>query len=61
MTELPPVGSRVKLLGDGPRWWDVRCADGQFTILTHQAEFKPKGERSAIRSSTRKRVCAARV
>ena len=34
----------MKLLGDGPRWWDVRCADGRFAILTRQAEFKPKGE-----------------
>lgn len=41
---LPPVGSRVKLTSDGPRWWDVRCADDRFAILTRQAEFKPKGE-----------------
>lgn len=36
---LPPVGSRVKLTNDGPRWWDVRAADERFAILTRQAEF----------------------
>lgn len=41
---LPPVGSKVKLTRDGRRWWDVRCADERFAILTRQAEFKPKGE-----------------
>lgn len=43
-TELPPVGSKVKLTSDAPRWWDVRAADGRFAICTRQAEFKPKGE-----------------
>lgn len=41
---LPPVGSKVRLARDGRRWWDVRCADDRFAILTRQAEFKPKGE-----------------
>lgn len=41
---LPPVGARVKLPNDGPRWWDVRVADDRFAILTRQAEFRPKGE-----------------
>lgn len=43
-TTLPPVGAKVKLTRDRPRWWDVRCADERFAILTRQAEFKPKGQ-----------------
>lgn len=41
---LPPVGAKIKLRGDGNRWWDVRIADERFAICTRQAEFKPKGE-----------------
>lgn len=41
---VPPVGAKVKLLKDGPRWWVVRAADERFAILTRQADFKPKGE-----------------
>ncbi|MCV7255307.1 hypothetical protein H7J86_24390 [Mycobacterium hackensackense] len=41
---LPPVGAKVRLARDGRRWWDVRCADERFAILTRQADFKPKGE-----------------
>lgn len=41
---VPPIGAKVKLLKDGPRWWAVRAADERFAILTRQADFKPKGE-----------------
>lgn len=40
----PPVGAKIKLARDRPRWWDVRAADERFAICTRQAEFKPKGE-----------------
>jgi len=26
-------------------WWNVRCGDDRFTIITRQAEFKPRGIR----------------
>lgn len=47
MTEAgtpPPVGTQVRLTGDGRRWWDVRIADERFAILTRQAEFRPTGQ-----------------
>jgi hypothetical protein len=36
------VGTELKFAGDR-KWWRVRCSDERFTILTRQAEFKPKG------------------
>jgi hypothetical protein len=40
------VGARVRFgepYGGARRWWAVRAGDERFTILTRQADFKPKG------------------
>lgn len=35
--------AQVKFEGDR-RWWTARAADDRFTILTRQADFRPRGE-----------------
>lgn len=40
-----PVGARVRLgrVGNRRQWWRVRAADDRYAVLTHQADFRPKG------------------
>lgn len=48
-SEIPAlaVGQRVRFAAPATEsryWWDVRCGDDRYTILTRQAQFHPKGE-----------------
>ncbi|MFD6517318.1 hypothetical protein [Rhodococcus sp. NPDC060176] len=53
---MTTVGERIVLTGDSKKKWTVRAQTENFTVLTRQADFKPKGTLSYTVIDWRKKI-----